>query len=166
MTRVRVLGIGSPLGDDRVGWLVAERLRQIHAGNETIDIAVLDRPGPAVLDALADCETAILVDAVVSGGIAGTIHRLDLESDLDKLPNLLSSHGFGLADSLRLGAALGRLPARLLIYGIEVHPGAATAAPSSGAVRAAQAVAAEIATLIADTGALTSAAGVSPDVGF
>ena len=28
MTRVRVIGVGSPAGDDRVGWLVVEALRE------------------------------------------------------------------------------------------------------------------------------------------
>ncbi len=45
MTRVRILGIGSPAGDDRAGWLVVDALRErglAHAAGVELD--KLDRP--------------------------------------------------------------------------------------------------------------------------
>jgi hydrogenase maturation protease len=65
-------------------------------------------------------DAVIVVDAVNSGAPAGTIHRLDPLSE--PIPAALSqgsTHAFGLAETIELARALDRLPARLLVYGIE-----------------------------------------------
>jgi len=65
-------------------------------------------------------DAVIIVDAVSSGAPAGTIHRLDPLSE--PIPAALSqgsTHAFGLAETIELARALDRLPARLLVYGIE-----------------------------------------------
>jgi hydrogenase maturation protease len=61
-----------------------------------------------------------VIDAVRSGAPAGTIHRLDVGSEpAPAAPRLGSTHAVGLAEAVELGRALGRLPARLELYGIE-----------------------------------------------
>jgi hydrogenase maturation protease len=60
------------------------------------------------------------VDAVSSGAPAGTIHRLDAsERELPAEMFRASTHHVGLAEAVELARALGRLPARTVIYGIE-----------------------------------------------
>ena len=55
-----------------------------------------------------------------------------------------STHGLGLAEAIELGRALGRLPARLVVYAIEGQ-GYATGAPLSPPVaRAAEEVVGEL----------------------
>jgi Ni,Fe-hydrogenase maturation factor len=61
MSRVRILGIGSPSGDDQAGWLVADALQD--AGLEDVDIDKLDRPGTSLIPLLA-VSRLILIDAM------------------------------------------------------------------------------------------------------
>ena len=62
-----------------------------------------------------------MIDAVSSGAEAGTIQRLD--ASVEPLPASLASapstHAVGLGQAIELGRALGRLPGRLIVYGIE-----------------------------------------------
>lgn len=123
MSPVRILGIGSPFGDDRVGWEVIARLRtggylaRFPAG--AIAAECCDRPGAGLVAHLAGADRAILVDAMRSGAAPGTIRRL-ADTDIDATAGLLSSHGFGLAEALALARALGAAPRRLIVFGVEL----------------------------------------------
>jgi hydrogenase maturation protease len=131
MSRVRILGIGSPSGDDQAGWLTVDALQ-----GYGIDASKLDRPGAHLVSLLADADHVILIDAMRGGGgEPGKIRRFE-RHDWRSYGQGLSSHGFGVLDALSLAEALGCLPERLDLYGIEIaaaHPGEAPGA----AVRAA-----------------------------
>ena len=61
-----------------------------------------------------------LVDAASSGAPPGTLHELRAGDGALPAGALRSStHAFGVADAVKLAAAIGRLPARLEIYAIE-----------------------------------------------
>ena len=121
--RVHIIGVGSPFGDDRLGWVAAETLQRSSAVNALepgrIVISILDRPGAMLLAHCHDADHVIVMDAVRSGAVPGTRHRLSV-SDLagSRLP--ATSHGFGVAAALELARVLGGLPDRLLLYGIEM----------------------------------------------
>ena len=119
MSRVRILGIGSPSGDDQAGWLTVDALAAcgVHADRE-LAIEKLDRPG-ANLISLLDADWVILVDAMQSNGQAGRVRRFD-QKDWPDYGYGLSSHGLGVLDALSLAQALASLPARLDLYGIEI----------------------------------------------
>jgi hydrogenase maturation protease len=118
---IRVIGVGSPFGDDRAGWLVAEMVEKaIDADRGRIEVRSLDRPGFALLHAIAECEAVILIDAVAPMGYPGRIHRLRAADLDDGSRRLASGHGFGLVDALQLAAVLKRLPSSLRLYGIEL----------------------------------------------
>lgn len=123
MTPVRILGIGSPFGDDQAGWRVIEALERSKLLNEFVGGEVsthsCDRPGSRLLESLRGAAFAIVIDAVQAGSAPGTVHRLDAWGIADD-PRLLSSHGFGLASALALGEALGELPDEVIVYGIEI----------------------------------------------
>jgi hydrogenase maturation protease len=74
-----------------------------------------------LLDAWEGAGLAIVIDAVSSGAPAGTVHRLDASAQ--PLPASLagapSTHAVGLGQAIELARTLGRLPARLVVYGIE-----------------------------------------------
>ena len=125
MSRVRVLGIGSPSGDDEAGWLVVDALQEYG-----IDAGKLDRPGATLVSLLAGVEHVILIDAMQGGGVPGQVRRFE-GRDWRGYGQGLSSHGFGVLDALSLAEALGCLPERLDLYGIEIaaaHPGEAPGA--------------------------------------
>lgn len=121
---ILVIGIGNDLrGDDAVGLIVARRLQELALPGVTI----LEQRGEGTALMIAWQDIArqpdswvILIDAVAAGSPPGTIHRLD--AGAEPLPASLfpySSHAFGVAGAVEVTRRLERLPAHLIIYGIE-----------------------------------------------
>lgn len=122
---IRIIGLGSPYGDDRIGWNAVEAIRasgllkRLPAG--MAEACYCDRPGGGGLLALFEgAHTAILIDAMKSGAPLGTVRRL-AASDLEPDSGLVSSHDLSVAETIAIGQALDLLPATLLLYGIEVE---------------------------------------------
>lgn len=121
---VNVLGVGSPAGDDRVGWLAVEALAQspllgcLPSGIQ-VSTAILDRPGAALLDRLQRARAAVIVDALAGDGPPGSVERLDLD-ELAIDSGIISAHAFGVASALALGRTLALLPEHLVILGVHV----------------------------------------------
>jgi hydrogenase maturation protease len=140
----RIIGLGNALrGDDAVGLVVAQRVRELLPG---ADILELSGEPAELLDALGDgVEHVVLVDAVTSGALPGTVHRLDASQAALVVEANTTTHGLGLAETIELGRALGRLPARLLLYGIEGQDFALGAPLSPAVARAADALVVELA---------------------
>jgi hydrogenase maturation protease len=112
----RIIGCGTALrGDDEAGLLVARRLKasglnaREHDG-DSLDLIECWQPG----------ESIILIDAMYSGAPPGTIVTID---GWRLLPisgaHRSSTHTIGIAEALQLARLLDRLPARLVLYGIE-----------------------------------------------
>lgn len=118
---IRIFGIGSPLGDDQAGWLTIDALLARGMGGDEMVIEKLDRPGANLIPLLDDAGWVILVDAMRSGNQPGCIKRFDAR-DWPAYGRGLSSHGLGVLDALLLARALGGLPPRLDLYGIEIGP--------------------------------------------
>ncbi|MCP5153041.1 MAG: hydrogenase maturation protease [Ectothiorhodospiraceae bacterium] len=130
--RVRVIGLGSPLGDDRVGWEVVDGLLP-HLGPGAappgieIEVLALDRPGADLGRHLADADLVVLVDALVDGGPAGRVRRLTAtEVAAASAAAGASTHGFGVAEALRLAAALDPDGPSIWLVGIGIAGGRAT----------------------------------------
>ena len=146
---LRLIGVGNRWrGDDAAGLVVAARVRARLPGG----IAVIEhRAEPLeLIEACEGAQTAWLVDAVCSGAPPGTVHRFDAgERALPAGLFRVSTHRFGLADALELARALGRLPPRVVVYGIEgsrFAPGRALSPAVAAAVeRLAGALSAEVA---------------------
>jgi hydrogenase maturation protease len=112
---VTIAGVGNDWrGDDAAGLIAARRLRELLPGVRVVEVG---GDASALLDAWTGAELAIVIDAVRSGAPPGTIHRLD--GGPPAAMRLGSTHAIGLAEAIALGRALGRLPARLELYGIE-----------------------------------------------
>jgi hydrogenase maturation protease len=143
VTPVVVIGVGNPYrGDDGVGLAVAERVRGRVPG---VDVVECEQEPTRLLDAWEGAELAIVVDACASGSPAGTVHRFDLAAA--SLPARVfrsSTHAFGVGDAVELARALGRLPARLVVFGVEGEAFASGTGLSPAAARAADEVAAAI----------------------
>ena len=124
---LHIIGVGSPFGDDRLGWVAVETLQGSAAlaalGGGSLSFSILDRPGTLLLAHWHDADNVLVVDAVRSGAPPGTCHRLE-PGELSAFESI-SSHGFGLASALELARALNDLPPHLVIYGIEIDPSGA-----------------------------------------
>lgn len=117
---IRIIGIGSPFGDDACGLAAARLLAdEPPAGTE---IVIADRPGTGLIELLEGVDAAILIDAVRSGAPPGTIHDLDLLDLPGSSLRAVSSHDLGVAEAMQLMTALGRLPVRGRLLGIEIGP--------------------------------------------
>lgn len=117
--RTLLIGLGNPdRGDDGLGPSVIRVL----AGRLAPHVVCIthESDGAALLERWQPDDRVILVDCVRSSAAPGTIHRLDaLESTIPSDFFHYSSHAFGLAEAVEMARSLGRLPAHLLIYGIE-----------------------------------------------
>ncbi len=109
-----VLGVGSPFGADRLGWLAIDALRSRLDG--AFDLEACDRPGARLLALMRGRERVVIIDAVMGDIGAGSLHCLR--------PEQLSSstapavHGFGVAEAVALAGVLGELPPELTLIGI------------------------------------------------
>jgi hydrogenase maturation protease len=104
--------------DDAAGLVVAQHLRQEAPGHVT----VIEEEGEptALLEAWKGAHAVVVIDAVFSGAEAGTIHRLDAHAA--RIPQELfrySTHAVSVAEAIELARALGQLPPKLVVYGIE-----------------------------------------------
>jgi hydrogenase maturation protease len=151
-----LVGVGSPdRGDDAIGpeviALIAEWVAGgsmgVHApGRRPFSLPagtqVLSRSDPTrLIDVLADADLAVIVDAVRTGGPPGTVHVLQAGADQPGPPAAGTgaapgTHGIGVGDALALARALGRLPERVVIVGVEAER-FEMGTPPSAAVQAA-----------------------------
>lgn len=116
--RVVAVGVGNAYrSDDAAGLAVAERLRADADGMEVVACA---QEPLRILDAWNGADLALVVDAVSSGAAPGTIHRFDAtERAVPARVFRGSTHALGVGDAIELARTLGRLPGRVLVYGIE-----------------------------------------------
>ena len=113
-----IVGVGNRFrGDDAAGLAAAERLRE-----RLPEARVVEREGDLarLLDDWEGEDAVIVVDAMSSDAPAGTVRRF--EAHRAPLPAAFargSTHALGVAESVELARALGKLPPRVVIYGIE-----------------------------------------------
>jgi hydrogenase maturation protease len=122
----RIIGIGSPWGDDQAGWRVVELLQgETPRAAGHWEALICSHPAVELAGQLRGAGAAVLVDAQRTGVLPGTVCRYQGKSALARAETL-SSHGLGVAEILRLIRAVESLPDPLIIYGIE----AATLSPT------------------------------------
>jgi len=112
---MRIIGCGNlHRGDDAAGIIAAERLRAMG-----VEASVCVGGFAQLMDMWHGTDDVIVIDAVVTGAPAGTVHLWDASRPLPFSKSSASTHGMGIAEAIELSRALKRLPARLQIYGIE-----------------------------------------------
>jgi hydrogenase maturation protease len=114
-----IIGVGNSFrSDDGAGLAAARALRA--SVPEDVTVVELDGEATSLMEAWTGCDLAIVIDAVKGDKPAGHVYRFDAR--VDHPPRDLfrfSTHAFGVSGAIELGRALGRLPNRLLVYGIE-----------------------------------------------
>ena len=91
-----------------------------------VALVVSDGEATSLLEAWTGAATAIVIDAVAGGPAApGMLHRLDVTTDPDGIAGAVltesgtSSHDLGVGSAVALARALGRMPGRLIVHGIQ-----------------------------------------------
>ncbi len=110
-----VIGVGNPTrGDDGAGCEVARRVVSVEA-HQALNGSY------ELMDVWEGADEVILVDAARSGAPPGTVHRFNAHDE--PLPRGLlatSTHSVGVTETIEMARILGRLPKRVVVYGIEV----------------------------------------------
>jgi len=118
---VTVIGVGNALRHDDAAGLEGARL--VRTLVDPAAVAVLEHEGEplALIDMWQGTESVVLVDAIHSGAPPGTIHRVDISSEPipADLRGSSSTHAVGIGEAIELARALGRLPRRVVVYGVE-----------------------------------------------
>lgn len=115
MTSVRILALGNAFAsDDGAALVAAEQLR------DSGEVIAAGRPGVGLLDLLDPERPTLVMDVVRRGARAGALVRLELDAltdaSIDGKP--VSSHGLGVAQTLRLARSLGRSLPSGVFFGI------------------------------------------------
>ncbi len=116
---LRVIGVGNDLrGDDGVGPETVRRLRARAVPG--IEATVCAADPAALIEAWAGAARAVVVDAMAGGGRPGARARFDAVAAPLPVPAFRgSTHGLGVAEAVELARALSRLPASLIVIGVE-----------------------------------------------
>ncbi len=126
-----VVGLGNPiLGDDGVGWRVAEEVERRLSADPGLGRSVgpveVDRQavgGLSLMERLVGYKRVVLIDAALDGRPPGTIAVGTLaEADGRLTGHLDSAHDATLGAALEVGAALGaQLPATLSVVTVSAR---------------------------------------------
>src|SRR5690349_18107797 len=111
-----IVGLGSPHGDDQLGWRVAERLAALAAPRTLVRTA---RSPGELLGWLDGVERLIICDACECLGLFGAVHCWHWPAPELSLVRSSGSHDLGIASALALADELGRLPGQVTIVAVE-----------------------------------------------
>jgi hydrogenase maturation protease len=120
MTRpgpVRVVGVGSPWGDDALAWEVVRRLQQENDWGSAVAFHAVEG-GQRLLDLLDGRGTLVLVDALAGPPPAGTVRRIEWPDPCVEALRPGTTHHLRPAEALRLAATLALLPERVVIWAV------------------------------------------------
>ena len=111
------VGLGSPRGDDRLGWIVAEELGR----RGRTDVMVRQAAAPAdLLDWLPGVNRLLICDACMSPGASGTILRFDWPDGRLATLDFAGTHDLNLPAVLELADRLNLLPPRTTIWSLAI----------------------------------------------
>lgn len=122
-----VIGLGNPiLGDDGVGWKVAEAVSarlssgRLPAASVEVDCAALG--GLSLMERMVGYDRAIVIDAIGTGQhTPGEVYHFDLDDLYDpSAGHTTAVHDVSLMTAVRLGRSMGAaLPRRITVVAVE-----------------------------------------------
>jgi hydrogenase maturation protease len=119
LRKTLLVGVGNEYrSDDGVGLAVA---REIHEKLiPSVTVKEESGEGAALMEAWQGFQNVIIVDAVSSGAMPGTIFRIDANKETVPIKFFhYSTHAFSVAEAIELTRAMNVLPSKLVVYGIE-----------------------------------------------
>ncbi len=118
MATAVVIGVGNRWRrDDAAGLEVIDALQG--RIDDSVSLIESDGEPTRLLDTFALAPKVVMVDAVVTGGEPGTVHRFTDEELPDGMGIGQSSHLVQLYETIALGKLLDKLPNGLVLIGIE-----------------------------------------------
>ncbi|MGA9407895.1 MAG: hydrogenase maturation protease [Bacteroidota bacterium] len=119
LSSVLIIGVGNEFrSDDAAGVLIARAIEE----KKLPDVLVIEGSGEgaALMEAWSEADNVFLIDAVSSGAVPGTVHRVDARiKPLPKELVLFSTHAFGVAQAVELARSMNTLPPKLVLFGVE-----------------------------------------------
>jgi len=117
--RAVLIGVGNRLrGDDGAGPAVAELARRTLPSG--VCVVTCEEEPSRLIESWRSADVAVLVDALEPAGAPGAVWRFDATGRALPARSFRSStHAFGVGETIELARALGTLPRRLIVYGIE-----------------------------------------------
>jgi hydrogenase maturation protease len=129
---ISIFGLGNPLlGDDGVGWAIAQQVQDRLAESPEyhglrsefrVEVDTLSLGGLSLMEQLADCKKAILIDSIVTGNHPlGTVMHFDLAAlPAEYIGHMSSAHDVSLTTALEVGRSMGiQLPEIIEIVVVE-----------------------------------------------
>jgi hydrogenase maturation protease len=133
-------------GDDAAGLEIVQQWHMSYPTSaERVRVEFSELPGLALLDLLTGMDAAILVDAVHSSKLVGTILHLGSDELASFIPETAPSHTWGVAETLHIGFSIypWLRKCRITLIGIVgrnfglgagISPEVATAIPQAGEI--------------------------------
>jgi len=115
-----VIGLGNEYrSDDAAGLLAARGVGKGAASTIRVVTGIAD--GAGLVEAWCEARLAFVIDCAAAGSEPGTIYRFDIcDQDIPSgVFTTWSSHVFDLVKTIEFARTLGRLPSKLIVYGIE-----------------------------------------------
>lgn len=120
-----VIGLGNPiLGDDGVGWRVAEVVKECCADPD-VKVECLALGGLSLMEHLVGSERAIIVDAILTHqGKIGDVFCFSLDELTDlSAGHTSSAHDVSLQTAMEMGRIMGvNLPEEVTVVAVEIDP--------------------------------------------
>jgi hydrogenase maturation protease len=127
---ILVIGLGNPiLGDDGVGWRIAERvgsaLQALNSEPPAVEVDCLSLGGLGLMERMLGYERVVVIDAVTSGKHPpGTVTCMALEDLPDPgAGHTSSAHDTSLQNAIAVGRLMGaQLPGEIRLVLVEIEP--------------------------------------------
>jgi hydrogenase maturation protease len=144
MSSTYIIGLGSPYGDDQVGWRVIDLLRaRLGTDDGTRKLAKVSTPSN-LLDLLEGGERLVLIDACQGLGPPGKTRCLGWPDSQIRQLRSAAGHLLSLHDAIKLAEAIGRSPTSCEVWCIEGVQFEVDAPMSESVIVAAEKVALEV----------------------
>jgi hydrogenase maturation protease len=144
MSSTYIIGLGSPYGDDQVGWRVIDLLcEQLGTEDGTRNFAKAATPAH-LLDLLEGGERLVLIDACQGLGPPGKFRCLTWPDSQIRQLRSAAGHLLSLHDAIQLAQAIGKSPTSCEVWCIEGVQFEVDAPMSAPVIVAAEKVALEL----------------------
>ena len=104
-----IIGLGNPiLGDDGVGWRVAENIARLTENDPEVEVDCVSLGGLSLMERLTGFERTILIDAIFTGeNPIGSINRIKINDLPDQeVGHSASVHDTSLHNALNVGRSM------------------------------------------------------------
>jgi hydrogenase maturation protease len=117
---ILLVGVGNILmGDDGIGVRVVHEIGRRYRLPEGVEVLDGGTSGLELLSYFSDREQVIIVDAVESGLPPGTVVKVEGEDVPARFVTKISPHQLGISDVLAAARISGKLPQKMVLFGME-----------------------------------------------